>query len=145
MHAQIQKTKLAIVSQRKETQWWMHAQWNVNWMHAGSIQQFRQFQLQEHTRKRLVHNIPATATAAASPLQVSDLDLKNEILFSYQERKQYRKMSHSFRSKFYIINWNWRIHRLAVSHACIWTSGTAASKHCRSDTIANAATAAVWW
>ena len=58
-------------------------------MHAGSIQQFRQFQLQEHTRKRLVHNIPATATA--SPLQVPDLDLKNEILFSYQEKKIIQK------------------------------------------------------
>ena len=37
-------------------------------------------------------------------------------------------MSHSFRSKFYIKNSNWKIHRLAVSHACIWTSGTAGKK-----------------
>ena len=53
------------------------------------------FSNKEHTRKRLVRNIPATAIA--SPLQVPALDLKNEILFSYQERKQYRKENNTER------------------------------------------------
>ena len=47
------------------------------------------FSNKEHTRKRLVRNIPATAIA--SPLQVPALDLKNEILFSYQEKKIIQK------------------------------------------------------
>jgi len=47
------------------------------------------FSNKEHTRKRLVRNIPATAIA--SPLQVQALDLKNEILFSYQEKKIIQK------------------------------------------------------
>jgi hypothetical protein len=60
-------------------------------MYTRSIQQFGQFQQQEHTRKRLVHNIPATATVSPSPLQVPDLGLKNEILFSYQERNNTKR------------------------------------------------------
>jgi hypothetical protein len=42
--------------------------------------EFRQFQEQEHARKRWLHNLSATSTSTVGPLQVPELyDLKNKI------------------------------------------------------------------